>query len=70
MRLARIPTMMDFVNNGFIDPHLFIDYAGSYYEFLKKWIKNTQNFFLHIELHYNSFHVNFLTDGECMKFYY
>ena len=33
MRLARIPTMMDFVNNGFIDPHLFIDYAGSYYEF-------------------------------------
>ncbi|SEQ76183.1 PLD-like domain-containing protein [Treponema bryantii] len=36
MRLAKIPTMMDFVNNGFIDPHLFIDYAGSYYEFLKK----------------------------------
>lgn len=36
MRLARIPSMMDFVNNGFIDPHLFIDYAGSYYEFLKK----------------------------------
>lgn len=39
MRLARIPTMMDFVNNGFIDPHLFIDYAGSYYEFLKKMDK-------------------------------
>lgn len=36
MRLARIPSMMDFVTNGFIDPHLFIDYAGSYYEFLKK----------------------------------
>lgn len=39
MRLAKIPTMMDFVNNGFIDPHLFIDYAGSYYEFLKKMDK-------------------------------
>ena len=33
LRLARIPTMMDFVNNGFIDPLLFIDYAGSYYGF-------------------------------------
>ena len=40
MRLARIPTMMDFVNNGFIDPHLFIDYASSYYEFLKKMDKD------------------------------
>ncbi len=39
MRLARMPAMMDFVNNGFIDPHLFIDYAGSYYEFLKKMDK-------------------------------
>ncbi len=39
MRLAHIPKMMDFVNNGFIDPHLFIDYAGSYYEFLKKMDK-------------------------------
>ena len=35
-RLGKIPTMMDFVNNGFIDPLLFIDYSGSYYEFLKK----------------------------------
>ncbi|MBQ5471634.1 MAG: DEAD/DEAH box helicase [Treponema sp.] len=33
MRLARIPSMMDFVNNGFIDPFLFIDYKGSYYAF-------------------------------------
>ena len=33
MRLARIPTMMDFVNNGFIDPFLFIDSKGSYYAF-------------------------------------
>lgn len=33
MRLARIPTMMDFVNNGFVDPFLFIDYKGSYYAF-------------------------------------
>lgn len=36
MRLNRIPTMMDFVKNEFIDPHLFIENAGSYYEFLKK----------------------------------
>ena len=35
-RLGRIPTMMDFVENGFIDPLLFIDYAGSYYEFKRK----------------------------------
>ena len=35
MRLGnnKIPTMMDFVENGFIDPLLFIDYAGSYYAF-------------------------------------
>lgn len=35
MRLGqnRIPSMMDFVENGFIDPFLFIDYSGSYYEF-------------------------------------
>ena len=33
IRLARIPTMMDFVNNGFIDPFLFIDHSGSYYQF-------------------------------------
>jgi len=35
MRLARIPSMMDFVDNGFIDPFLFIDYKGSYYLFKK-----------------------------------
>lgn len=35
MRLGhnKIPAMMDFVENGFIDPLLFIDYAGSYYAF-------------------------------------
>ena len=35
MRLGqnRIPSMMDFIENGFIDPFLFIDYSGSYYEF-------------------------------------
>lgn len=35
MRLGKdkIPSMMDFVNNGFIDPLLFIDYSGSYYSF-------------------------------------
>ena len=33
LRLGKVPTMMDFTNNGFIDPLLFIDYAGSYYEF-------------------------------------
>lgn len=32
-RLGRVPSMNDFVDNGFIDPLLFIDYAGSYYEF-------------------------------------
>lgn len=43
MRLARIPAMMDFVNNGFIDPFLFIDYAGSYYAFKKKVEKDFEN---------------------------
>lgn len=35
MRLGqnKIPAMMDFVENGFIDPLLFIDYSGSYYAF-------------------------------------
>ncbi len=39
-RLGQIPTMVDFVEKGFIDPLLFIDYAGSYYEFLSKFEKN------------------------------
>ena len=39
-RLARIPTMMDFVENDFIDPLLFIDYAGSYFAFKCKVEKN------------------------------
>ncbi len=39
-RLARIPSMMDFVENGFIDPLLFIDYAGSYFAFKCKVEKN------------------------------
>ena len=39
-RLARIPSMMDFVENGFIDPLLFIDYSGSYYSFKCKIEKN------------------------------
>ena len=42
MRLARIPTMMDFVNNGFIDPLLFIDYKGSYYAFKCSIEKKTE----------------------------
>lgn len=35
-RLGRVPSMIDFTDNGFIDPLVFIDYAGSYYEFLLK----------------------------------
>ncbi len=35
-RLGKVPSMIDFIDNGFIDPFLFIDYAGSYYEFLLK----------------------------------
>lgn len=33
MRLGHTPNMMDFVNHGFIDPFLFINYKGSYYAF-------------------------------------
>ena len=33
MRIGRIPTMMDFVENGFIDPLLFVEKVGSFYEF-------------------------------------
>lgn len=33
LRLAKIPSMMDFVKNEFIDPFLFIDYSGTYYTF-------------------------------------
>ena len=40
MRLAKVPSMMDFVYNEAIDPLIFIDYAGSYYEFLYKVEKN------------------------------
>jgi superfamily II DNA or RNA helicase/HKD family nuclease len=35
-RLGFIPSMQDFTVHGFIDPLLFIDYAGSYYEFVCK----------------------------------
>lgn len=40
LRLAKVPTMMDFVSNGFIDPLLFIDYSGSYFEFKSKLKEN------------------------------
>lgn len=42
MRLNKTPSMMDFVNNGFIDPFLFIDYKGTYYEF-KCAVEKTEN---------------------------
>ena len=41
-RLGRVPSMIDFTDNGFIDPLLFIDYAGSYYEFLLKLDKEKE----------------------------
>lgn len=34
-RLGRIPTMVEFYRHGEIDPLKFIDYSGSYYQFLK-----------------------------------
>lgn len=34
-RLGRIPTMVEFYEHGEIDPLKFIDYSGSYYQFLK-----------------------------------
>ena len=42
-RLGKIPTMMDFVNNEFIDPLLFIDYSGAYYSFKCKVEKQEIN---------------------------
>lgn len=35
-RLGRIPMMMDFIENGSRDPFLFVDYAKSYFNFIKK----------------------------------
>lgn len=35
LKIGYSPLMMDFVNQGDIDPMLFIDYKGSYYEFLE-----------------------------------
>lgn len=35
-RLGRIPMMMDFLNHGLRDPFLFVEYAKSYYNFVKK----------------------------------
>lgn len=34
-RLGRIPTILEFYESGEIDPILFIEYAGSYHQFLK-----------------------------------
>jgi superfamily II DNA or RNA helicase/SOS-response transcriptional repressor LexA len=39
-RIGRIPMMMDFVKNGSRDPFLYVDYAKSYFNFLKKVDKN------------------------------
>lgn len=39
-RLGHTPQMMDFVNNGFVDPILFIDCKGSFYNF-KESIRET-----------------------------
>jgi superfamily II DNA or RNA helicase/HKD family nuclease/phage repressor protein C with HTH and peptisase S24 domain len=35
-RIGHIPMMMDFVNNQARDPFLFVDYAKSYFNFIKK----------------------------------
>lgn len=42
LRLARVPFMVDFVQFGAIDPFLFVDYCGTYYEFLRRVEKNIQ----------------------------
>jgi superfamily II DNA or RNA helicase/phage repressor protein C with HTH and peptisase S24 domain len=40
-RLGRIPMMVDFIENNGRDPFLFVQYAKSYYNFLKKVDKNS-----------------------------
>lgn len=35
-KLGRIPSMMDFTKIESVSPRLFVDYSGSYYEFLQK----------------------------------
>lgn len=35
-KLGRIPMMMDFIEHGSRDPYLYVDYAGSYYNFILK----------------------------------
>lgn len=35
-KLGRTPMMMDFVEHGSRDPFLFVDYANSYYNFIRK----------------------------------
>ncbi len=50
-KLGRIPTIMDFYEHSEIDPLLFIDYAGSYHNFLKR-ISNIEKDY-HIEFDRN-----------------
>jgi len=40
-RLGRIPMMIDFLENDSRDPFLFVEYAKSYYNFVKKIDKNS-----------------------------
>lgn len=40
-RLGRIPMMMDFVENDARDPFLFVEYAKSYYNFIRKVDENS-----------------------------
>ncbi len=35
-KLGRIPMMMDFIEHGSRDPYLYVNYAGSYYNFIIK----------------------------------
>ena len=35
-KLGRIPKMIDFLENGEVDPYLFVEYSGSYYNFISK----------------------------------
>ncbi len=35
-KLGRIPMMMDFIEHGSRDPYLYVNYAGSYYNFIVK----------------------------------
>lgn len=63
-KLGRIPSVLDFYEHGEVDPMLFINYSGSYYEFVKSVDKDYGTVFNKEQIDTIKFVSNLIVDGK------